>query len=141
MAQGPTVEFGDVFVVRETETALLCRIGAKFHWVAHGRLQPGSTVEHPGDLGVLVLPWDFAVEFWDGAMSDKARRPLCDPAAINLPLVAGPAEYRGKLAAGRSRGCARTAIPSRSDGIARVRARAPPFYERHGCAKNRFLRV
>ena len=27
MAQGPTVEFGDVFVVRETETALLCRIG------------------------------------------------------------------------------------------------------------------
>jgi len=58
--------------VRETETALLCRIGEKFHWVAHGRLQPGSTVEHPGDLGVLVLPWDFAVEFWDGAISDKA---------------------------------------------------------------------
>jgi hypothetical protein len=42
VAQGPTVEFSDVFVVRETETALLCRIGAKFHWVAHGRLQPGS---------------------------------------------------------------------------------------------------
>jgi len=31
MAQGPTVEFGDVFVVRETKTALLCRVGAKFH--------------------------------------------------------------------------------------------------------------
>ena len=27
MAEGPTVEFSDVFVVRETETALLCRIG------------------------------------------------------------------------------------------------------------------
>ena len=48
MAEGPTVEFSDVFIVRETETALLCRVGAKFHWVAHGRLQPGSTVEHPG---------------------------------------------------------------------------------------------
>jgi len=59
MARGPTVEFGDVFVVRETETALLCRIGEKLHWVAHGRLQPKSTVEHPGDFGVLVLPWDF----------------------------------------------------------------------------------
>ena len=72
MAQGPTVEFSDVFVVEERETALLCRIGEKFHWVAHGRLQPGSTVEHPGELGVLALPWDFAVEFWDGAISDKA---------------------------------------------------------------------
>ena len=71
MAPGPPVEFGGVFVVRETETALLCRIGEKSHWVAHSRLQPGSTVEHPGDRGVLVLPWDFAVEFWDGAMSDE----------------------------------------------------------------------
>ena len=77
MARGPSVEFGDVFVVRETETALLCRIGGKFHWVAHSRLQPGSTVKHPGDLGVLVLPWDFAVDFWDGAMSDKRRRRPC----------------------------------------------------------------
>ena len=68
MAQGPNVEFGDVLVVRETETALLCRIGDKSHWVAHSGLQPGSTVEHPGDLGVLVLPWNFAVEFWDGAI-------------------------------------------------------------------------
>ena len=74
MAQGPTVESSDVFVVQETETALLCRIGEKFHWVAHGRLQPGSTVEHPGDLGVLMLPWDFAVEFWDGgAMAPDDR--------------------------------------------------------------------
>lgn len=78
MAQGPTVEFGGVFVVRETETALLCRIGDKSHWVAHSRLQPGSTVERPGDFGVLVLAWDLAVEFWDGAMSAKRRRPLCD---------------------------------------------------------------
>jgi hypothetical protein len=68
MAEGPTVEFRDVFVVRDTETALLCRIGEKSHWVVHGRLQPGSTVQHPGDLGVLVLPWDFGVEFWDGAI-------------------------------------------------------------------------
>ena len=78
MAPARTVEFGDVSVMRETETALLCRIGEKFRWVAHSRLQPGSTVEHAGDLGVLVLAWDYAVEFWDGAMSDKRRRPLCD---------------------------------------------------------------
>jgi hypothetical protein len=83
MVRGPTVEFADVFVVRETETALLCRIGEKCHWVAHGRLQPGSTVQHPGDLGMLVLPWDFAVEFWDGAMSDERRRPRCDGARMD----------------------------------------------------------
>jgi len=47
MTQGSTVEFGDVFVVRETKTALLCRIGEKVRWVAHSRLQRGSTVEHP----------------------------------------------------------------------------------------------
>ena len=48
MAPGPPVEFGGVFVVRETETALLCRIGEKFHWVAHSRLQPGSTRQRRG---------------------------------------------------------------------------------------------
>ena len=92
MTQGSTVEFGDVFVVRETKTALLCRIGEKVRWGAHSRLQRGSTVEHPGDLGVLVLPWDFAVEFWDGAMSDKRRRPLCDGVRLDgLPCrVAEP---------------------------------------------------
>ena len=90
MAQGPAVEFGEVFVVRETETALLCRIGEKFRWVAHSRLQPGSTVEHPGDLGVLMLPWDFAVEFWDGAMSDKRCRPLRDGVRLDdLPCRVG----------------------------------------------------
>ena len=90
MAPGPTVEFGDVSVVRETETALLCLIGEKFRWVAHSRLQPGSTVEHPGDLGVLMLPWDFAVEFWDGAMSDQRRRPLCDGVRLDgLPCRVG----------------------------------------------------
>ena len=78
MAQGPPVEFGDVFVVRETETALLCRIGEKSHWVARSRPQPGSTIQHPGDLGVLVLPWEFAVEFWDGATSDERHPTLCD---------------------------------------------------------------
>jgi hypothetical protein len=78
MAQAPTVEFGDVLVMRETETALLCRIGEKCRWVARSRPQPGSTVQHPGDLGVLVLPLDFAIEFWDGAMPDKRRWCLCD---------------------------------------------------------------
>jgi hypothetical protein len=83
MAPGPTVEFGDVSVMRETDTALLCRIGEKFRWVAHSRLQPGSTVEHAGDLGLLVLAWDYAVEFWDGAMGDKHRRPLCDGMSLD----------------------------------------------------------
>ena len=89
MAPGPTVEFGEVFVVRETETALLCRIGEKFHWVAHSRLQPGSTVEHPGDLGVLVLPWDFAVEFWEvpsvsARHAGGVKTPEEAPAAVHL---------------------------------------------------------
>ena len=42
MAEGPTVEFSDVFVVRETETALLCRIGEKFHWVDTAASSPGA---------------------------------------------------------------------------------------------------
>ena len=84
MTHAPTVEVGQVFVVRETKLALLCRIGVRSHWLAHSRLQPGSTVQHPGDLGVLVLTWDFAVErglvFLRRAppLSDKRRRPLCD---------------------------------------------------------------
>ena len=95
MAQGPTVEFGGVFVARETETALLCRIGDKSHWVARSRLRPGSTVERPGDFGVLVLAWDFAVEFWDGAMSAKRRLPVgATPARAPSPLMAAGAAAR-----------------------------------------------
>jgi len=47
----------------------------------------------------------------------------------------------GKLVAGRGMGCAGTAIPYRSDGIARARARAPPFYEPDACAKSVLLRI
>src|SRR5438034_7565911 len=56
------------------------RKSAGWHTAASSAGAPWST---PGDLGVLVLPWDFAVEFWDGAMSDKRRRPLCDGVRLN----------------------------------------------------------
>jgi hypothetical protein len=62
MGHTPTVEFRDVVVLRETALALTCRIAGQIHSLALGRLQPGTTVKHAGDRGVLVLTRDFTVE-------------------------------------------------------------------------------
>jgi hypothetical protein len=77
LAHAATVEFGDVFILQETRLALHYRIGKASHWVARRRLQ-----QRPGAVGVLVLPWDFAVERslvpYEGVMTDERPRPLCD---------------------------------------------------------------
>jgi hypothetical protein len=57
-----TIEIRGVTVMRQTDLALLCRMGNQHLWIAPTRLQPGSTVERQGDVGTIVLKRPFAVE-------------------------------------------------------------------------------
>lgn len=77
MAHVPTVEFPNVFVVREAELALFCEIGGKHYWVARSRLEPGSTVRREGDVGVVVVSWDFALECGWVPREKTRRRSRC----------------------------------------------------------------
>jgi len=56
------VQFTNVEVLEEDDCVLLCRVGGRRHWLGVGRLQPGTTVAHRGDRGVLVLDRQFALE-------------------------------------------------------------------------------
>ncbi len=78
MGDGPTVQFPDVLVRRETALALVCCIAGKSHPLALSRIQPGSTVRHAGDRGVLVLTRDFAVELGLAPAKEQAPRARCD---------------------------------------------------------------
>ena len=57
-----TIEIRGVTVMRQTDVALLCRMGNQHRWIAPTQLQPGSTVAHSGDVGTIVLKRPFAVE-------------------------------------------------------------------------------
>ena len=57
-----TIEIRGVTVMRQTDRALLCRMGSQHRWIAPSRLQPGSTVACAGDVGIIVLKRPFAVE-------------------------------------------------------------------------------
>jgi hypothetical protein len=57
------VTLGGVTVLRESTTSLLCRIDDREHWIPIDKLREGSTVHHVGDIGVLVVPRAFAVEW------------------------------------------------------------------------------
>jgi len=57
-----TIEIRGVTVTRETDGALLCRMGNQHRWIAPAQLQPGSTVTCLGDVGIVVLERPFAVE-------------------------------------------------------------------------------
>ena len=57
-----TIEIRGVTVMRQTDVALLCRMGNQHRWIAPTQLQPGSTVARPGDVGIVVLKRPFAVE-------------------------------------------------------------------------------
>jgi hypothetical protein len=57
-----TFEIRGVTVMRQTESALLCRMGNQHRWIAPTQLQRGSTVEREGDVGTIVLTRPFAVE-------------------------------------------------------------------------------
>jgi len=56
-----TIEIRGVTVIRQTDVALLCRMGNQHRWIALTRFQPGSTVARQGDVGIM-LKRPFAVE-------------------------------------------------------------------------------
>jgi hypothetical protein len=62
MWPGTTVEILDVHVIGKTALALHCVIGGQHHWIGHSRLLAGSAVAEPGDVGVIVVERQFAVE-------------------------------------------------------------------------------
>jgi hypothetical protein len=57
-----TIEIRGVTVMRQTDGALLCRMGNQHRWIDSTQLRPGSTVACEGDLGIIVLARPFAVE-------------------------------------------------------------------------------
>lgn len=57
-----TIEIRGVTVVRQTDGALLCRMGSEHRWIASTQLQPGTTVACAGDVGTVVLERPVAVE-------------------------------------------------------------------------------
>ena len=57
-----TIEIRGVTVMRQTDVALLCRMGNQHRWIAPTQLQRGSTVARQGDVGIIVLKRPFAVE-------------------------------------------------------------------------------
>ena len=57
------VALGGVTVLRESTSSLLCRIEDREHWIPLDKLREGSTVRHVGDVGTLVVPRVFAVEW------------------------------------------------------------------------------
>jgi hypothetical protein len=56
-----TIEIRGVSVLRQTDAALLCRMGNQHRWIASTHLQPGSTIACEGDVGIVVLERPFAV--------------------------------------------------------------------------------
>jgi hypothetical protein len=62
MDHGRTVEIQGVVLLQQTSLALLCQIGTRKHWIAPSRLQPGSTLHRSGDVGIIVVARDFALE-------------------------------------------------------------------------------
>jgi len=57
-----TIEIRAVTVMRETDLALLCRIGSQHRWIRSAQLLSGSTIARVGDVGTIFLGQPFAVE-------------------------------------------------------------------------------
>ena len=57
-----TIEIRAVTVVRQSDVALLCRMGSQYRWIAPSEFQSGSTVVRQGDVGTVVLKRPFAVD-------------------------------------------------------------------------------
>src|SRR5439155_13652457 len=57
-----TIEIRGVTVMRQTDGALLCRMGNQHRWIAPAQFQPGRTVAREGDVGTVVLKRPLAVE-------------------------------------------------------------------------------
>jgi hypothetical protein len=57
------VTLSDVLVLRESDVGLLCRIEGRDRWIPRDELRAGTTVRATGDLGTLVVPRPYAVEW------------------------------------------------------------------------------
>jgi hypothetical protein len=53
----------DVTVLRALDDALMCRIEKHVRWIPMEKLRDGSTIRQQGDVGMLVVPREFAVEW------------------------------------------------------------------------------
>jgi hypothetical protein len=87
-----TVQFGDVEVIDDAVTDLLCRVGAYRVTIPLLLLQPGTTVRRRGDHGTLVIPRWLAIGVglvW----------PLPKPARPGHDQANGPQNRRGPLQA------------------------------------------
>jgi hypothetical protein len=51
-----TIDTRGVTVMRQTDGALLCRLGTQHRWIAPTQLQPGSTVAREGDASSMTDP-------------------------------------------------------------------------------------
>ena len=57
------VKLDGVQVLRESDVALLCQIEGHVRWIPRDKLCEGTTVSRLGDLGTIVVPRPFAVEW------------------------------------------------------------------------------
>ena len=61
----------DVTVVRALDYALMCLIEKHLRLIPREQLQDGSTVRRQGDVGVLVVPRSYAVEWGLSAIGGR----------------------------------------------------------------------
>lgn len=57
------VRVPNVTVLRALGDALMCRIEQHVRLISIGQLRDGSTIRQKGDVGVLVVPRPYAVEW------------------------------------------------------------------------------
>ena len=63
-AYGPVVvKLTGVKVLQTSDVALLCQIEGHDRWIPRDKLHDGSTVRRVGDVGTIVVPRAFAVEW------------------------------------------------------------------------------
>jgi hypothetical protein len=57
------VKLTGVKVLQKSDAALLCDIEGHERWIPHDKLCEGSTIRRVGDVGTIVVPRAFAVEW------------------------------------------------------------------------------
>jgi len=60
--QNDSIEFAEVEVLKETEKALLCKIGGEDWWIPKSQLREENEVSGEGDVGKLVISEWLATE-------------------------------------------------------------------------------
>jgi len=137
-AQEETVEIRGVTLLRKTPFVLLCQIGNREHWIAPSRLMPGSTLRHPGDVGLIVVARDFAVERGllqaRGFTPSRAdRTPRCESPRSDGAPCAAPRRTGSSFCFAHDRATVTERDASQALGVANARqARAERREKRKG---------